>query len=425
MTLNRRQFIGYLGAGALLAGLPVSRRAYAAGARVVVVGGGFGGATCARYLRRYDADINITLIEPSARYITCPFSNWVLGGLRTMEQITHSYDGLKARDIEVIAERAATIDPAKRQVTLGNGDTLSYDRLVVSPGIDFKWGSVEGYSEQAAESIPHAYKAGPQTTLLRRQLEDMPDGGTVILSIPGNPFRCPPGPYERASLIAHYLKTHKPKSKILLLDAKEKFSKQGLFQAAWQQLYPGMIEWVSGTEGGKVERIDVKNRTLYTQGGLESHRGDVVNLICPHHAGDLARQTGLTDDSGWCPVDQGTFESSIHPKIHVIGDACIAGAMPKSGHSANNQAKMCAAAIVAQLREQTVPIPSHVNTCYSLVAPGYGISVAAVYHLQDGKIAAVKDSGGVSPADADEHFRRREAVYAEGWYLSITQDTFG
>ena len=425
MTVNRRRFLGYLGTGAMLAALSPWRGARAAPARVVVVGGGFGGATCAKYLRGYDAEIGITLVEANPQYVTCPGSNWVLGGLRGMADITHGYDRLKARDIDVVAARVQGIDADQRRVTLDNGDTLAYDRLVVAPGIDFKWDSIEGYDEKAAEILPHAYKAGPQTELLRKQLEAMPDGGVVVISIPGDPFRCPPGPYERASLIAHYLKTRKPKSKLLLLDAKDKFSKQGLFQAAWEERYPGMIEWVPGTQGGKVERVAADTRTLYTQEGMESHTGDVVNVICPHHAGALAHTAGLTDGSGWCPVDQASFESTLHPGIHVIGDACIAGAMPKSGHSANNQAKMCAAAIVALLREQTVPIPSHVNTCYSLVAPDYGISVAAVYHLKDGKIQAVEGSGGVSPAEADANFRRREALYAEGWYASIVSDSFG
>lgn len=424
MTINRRQFLGYVGASAALSTLPVLR-ARAAVPHVVVVGGGFGGATCAKYLRRYDSGIDITLVEPNTQYVTCPGSNWVLGGLRDMDRITQSYAGLKAHNVKHVAARVERIDAEKRRVRLDNGEELVYDRLVVAPGIDFLWNSIEGYDAQAAERIPHAYKAGPQTTLLRKQLMDMADGGVVILSAPGDPFRCPPGPYERVSMIAHYLKTHKPKSKILVLDAKDKFSKQGLFQSAWNALYPGMIEWVPGSEGGKVERIDVAKRTVYTQEGMESHTGDVINIICPHHAGELAQSAGLADSSGWCPVDQKTFESSLHPKIHVIGDACIAGAMPKSGHSANNQAKMCAAAIVALLNEQEVPIPSHVNTCYSLVAPNYGISVAAVYHLKDGKIAAVEGSGGVSPADADAQFRQREALYAEGWYANITADTFG
>ena len=424
MTINRRQFLGYMGAGAAMTALPVLR-ARAANPHVVVVGGGFGGATCTKYLRRYDNAIDITLIEPNAQYITCPASNWVLGGLREMDRLTQNYTGLKAHNVKHVAARVERIDAAKRRVRLDNGDDLSYDRLVVAPGIDFIWGSIEGYDAQAAEQIPHAYKAGGQTTLLRKQLLEMRDGGTVLISVPGDPFRCPPGPYERVSMIAHYLKTHKPKSKILVLDVKEKFSKQGLFQAAWQELYPGMIEWVPGSAGGKVERIDVAKRTVYTQEGLESHHGDVINLICPHRAGTLAQDAGLADASGWCPIDQKSFESTLQPKIHVIGDACIAGAMPKSGHSANNQAKMCAAAIVALLNEQEVPIPSHVNTCYSLVAPNYGISVAAVYHLKDGAITAVEGSGGVSPADANAQFRQREAVYAEGWYASITADSFG
>lgn len=423
MTLNRRQFLGYLGAGVALTSLP-TLRASAASPQVVIIGGGFGGATCAKYLRRYDNDVGITLVEPNTDYITCPGSNWVLGGLRNMDGITQSYTGFKTQGVKHIAARVERIDPAQQRVHLDNGSTVNYDRLVVAPGIDFKWDSIEGYDAQVAEKIPHAYKAGPQTELLRKQLMDMPDGGTVILSVPGDPFRCPPGPYERASMIAYYLKSHKPKSKILILDAKEKFSKQGLFQAAWKELYPGMIDWVPGTQGGKVERIDVAKRTVFTQEGMTSHRGDVINLICPHHAGTLAQSAGLADTTGWCPIDQKSFESTLHPKVHVIGDACVAGAMPKSGHSANNQAKMCAAAIIALLREQDVPIPSHVNTCYSLVAPDYGISVAAVYHLKDGKIAAVEGAGGVSPADADAQFRKREALYAEGWYANITADSF-
>ena len=424
MTLNRRQFIGYMGATVALTSLP-TMRAGAASPQVVIIGGGFGGATCAKYLRRYDNGVGITVIEPNTDYITCPGSNWVLGGLRNMDNITQRYTGFKAHDVKHIAARVERIDSAQQRVHLDNGDIVKYDRLVVAPGIDFKWNSIEGYDAQAAEQIPHAYKAGPQTVLLRKQLMDMPDGGTVILSVPGDPFRCPPGPYERASMIAHYLKSHKPKSKILILDAKEKFSKQGLFQAAWKELYPGMIEWVPGTQGGKVESIDVAKRTVFTQEGMTSHRGDVINLICPHHAGTLAQSAGLADATGWCPIDQKSFESTLHPKVHVIGDACVAGAMPKSGHSANNQAKMCAAAIIALLREEEVPIPSHVNTCYSLVSPDYGISVAAVYHLKDGKIAAVEGSGGVSPADADAQFRKREALYAEGWYANISADSFG
>ncbi|MGD8484082.1 MAG: FCSD flavin-binding domain-containing protein, partial [Thioalkalispiraceae bacterium] len=242
---------------------------------------------------------------------------------------------------------------------------------------------------------------------------------------PGNPFRCPPGPYERVSLIAHYLKQHKPKSKILILDAKEKFSKQPLFMQGWQQLYPGMIEWVSGNNGGRIERVDVPKRTLHSELG-DRHRADVINFIPPQKAGAIAHKVGLVNNDGWCPVNQRTFESTIKPGIHVIGDASVAGAMPKSGFAANSQGKVCAAAIVTAIHGTVMPDPSYVNTCYSLVAPDYGISVAAVYrHNTEKGIYKVEGSGGVSPKEADAEFRNLEARYAKGWYDSITSDVFG
>jgi len=294
----------------------------------------------------------------------------------------------------------------------------------VSPWIDFKWNAIEGYDEAASQLMPHAWKAGAQTELLNKQLQAMPNGGTVIMCPPGNPFRCPPGPYERASMIAHYLKTNKPRSKILILDAKDEFAKQGLFMNAWKELYPGMIEFVAGSKGGKVNRVDAKTNTVYTDEGLTSHKGNVVNVIPPQQAGLIALSSGLAD-KGWCPVNQHTFESKLVPGVHVIGDSAVAGAMPKSGHSANNIAKMTAAAIISQFRGVKAPVPSHVNTCYSLVGPDYGISVAAVYRLgEDGVLAGVKGAGGVSPADASEDFRAQEAGYAEGWYDNITADTF-
>lgn len=423
---TRRQFIqglGLSGAGLLVGGC--ARGPQRAAPHVVVLGGGFGGATCAKYLRRYDPGLKVTLVERNARYVTCPGSNWVLGGTHRMEDITHDYDALRQRHgVEVVQDTVVGVDPGSRQVRLQGGSSLSYDRLVVAPGIDFRWDAIEGYDEAASEMLPHAWKAGPQTELLHRQLQAMPDGGTVILSVPGNPFRCPPGPYERASMIAHYLTRNKPKSKILILDAKDAFSKQGLFTAGWEALYPGMIEWVAGSQGGAVDRVDAAERTLFTEAGFTRHQGDVVNVIPPQQAGNLARLAGLTNDEGWCPVDQRTFESTVHPQVHVIGDACIAGAMPKSGHSANNQAKMAAAAIVASLAEVELPVPSHVNTCYSLVGPEYGISVAGVYRLEGDSIVSLP-GGGVSPGDAGPEFRQHEARYATGWYASITSDTFG
>jgi sulfide dehydrogenase [flavocytochrome c] flavoprotein subunit len=431
-TLSRRRFIHLLGATGGVAALGTLGLALdgcsgkpGAGPQVVIIGGGFGGATCAKYLHRFNPSIQVTLVERDARFVTCPFSNAVLGGLQGINSIQHTYDALRTEHgINVLQDEATAIDPAGNQVTLKNGGELEYDRLVVSPGIDFRWNDVEGLDETTSDTIPHAWKAGPQTTTLRSQLEAMPDGGVVVIAPPDNPFRCPPGPYERASLIANYLKTHKPRSKLLILDAKDKFSKQGLFMQAWEQLYPGMIEWVMGSDGGKIYRVDAASRTLYPEIG-DPVTADVINFIPPQKAGTIVHAAGLVNADGWCPVDQRTFASTLQANIHVIGDASIAGKMPKSGFAANSQAKVCAAAIVSELGGITMPDPSYVNTCYSLVAPNYGISVAAVYRLREGKIVKVEGSGGVSPMDAPDEYRRSEARYARGWYQSITQDAFG
>src|SRR6266581_9386532 len=270
--------------------------------------------------------------------------------------------------------------------------------------------------------MPHAWQAGDQTLLLRRQLEAMPDGGTVVISAPANPFRCPPGPYERASLIAYYLKKTKPRSKLIVLDAKDSFSKQRLFQAAWQQLYPGLLEWVSLSDGGKVTSVVAATRTLVTD--FATYKADVANVIPPQRSGRIAEIAGVSDRSGWCPIDPVTFESRLQPGIHVIGDAAIAGAMPKSAFAANAQAKVCAAAVAELLSGETPSPPKLINTCYSLVAPDYGISIAGVYHPADGQLADVEGAGGVSPADAPPEFRALEASYAEAWFRTITAQTF-
>lgn len=424
--VTRREFLG-VGVAALgAAAVGVPRRSWSAGVRVVVVGGGFGGATCARYLRRLDSSLNVTLVERESTFYTCPFSNLVLAGLRSMEDIARDYQGLAEKDgVDVLPAEVAEIDPVSRRLTLADGDVIEADRIVVAPGVDMRWDAIPGYAASAADTLPHAWKAGSQTELLRAQLGGMPDGGVVIITAPGNPYRCPPGPYERACMIAYYLSREKPRSKILILDAKESFPKQGLFTAAWDELYPGMIEWVSGGAGGIVSSVDPATRTVFTSEDFEQHKGDVVNFIPPQFAAQVAHRADLVDDTGWCPVDQSTFESARHEGIHVIGDACLAGAMPKSGFSANSQAKVCAAAIVTALRGQDLPPPSYANTCYSLAGPDYGISVAAVYRLQGGKIAAVEGAGGVSPSDASAEFRSREARYAEGWYDSISADTWG
>jgi sulfide dehydrogenase [flavocytochrome c] flavoprotein subunit len=424
--LTRRRFVqsvGAVGVASSVLGWPALTLA-GAGGHVVVIGGGFGGASCAKYLRRIAPDIQVTLIERDTKYMTCPFSNAVLGGLYDIDFLSQGYAALQNRyGARVIHDSAVTIDPVARKVTLAGGETLTYDRLVVSPGIEIQYDAVAGYSEAASQRIPHAWKAGEQTAILRRQLEAMPDGGVVIIAAPRNPFRCPPGPYERASLIAHYLKQAKPRSKILIYDAKANFSKQPLFEQGWQALYPGMIEWISEAAGGAIEGVDAAKMTVQPTFG-DAQKGDVINLIPPQRAGAIAQSSGLTDDSGWCPVDQKTFESRIHPGVHVIGDAAIANPMPKSGFAASSQGKVCATAIAAALSGQEMPDPSYVNTCYSLVGPDYGISVAAVYRLGESGIFAVEGAGGVSPKDANESQRLAEAQYALGWYQSITADTW-
>jgi NADPH-dependent 2,4-dienoyl-CoA reductase/sulfur reductase-like enzyme len=392
-------------------------------ARVVVLGGGFAGATCARELQRADSRFAVTLVEENPIYTACPFSNSVIAGLRDIAAQRFGYDMLRNAGIAVLQDRASSVDPQKRLVSLNGGSALAYDRLVVAPGIDIRWDALPGYDEAAAEVMPHAWKAGEQTLLLRRQLEAMADGGTVVISAPANPFRCPPGPYERASLIAYYLKTKKPRSKLIVLDAKDSFSKQRLFQAAWQQLYPGLLEWVSLSNGGKVTSVDPATRALVTD--FATYEADVANVIPPQRAGQIAAIAGVADQTGWCPIDPVTFESRLQANIHVVGDAAIAGAMPKSAFAANAQAKVCAAAVTALLRDETPSPPKLINTCYSLVAPDFGISIAGVYHPAGGQLADVEGAGGVSPADAPPDFRALEATYAAAWYRTITAETFG
>jgi sulfide dehydrogenase [flavocytochrome c] flavoprotein chain len=419
---SRRDFLKTAVAGASAAVLPLPAIAQGTGGRVVVVGGGFGGATCARFIRRIDPRIAVTLVEASPTFTACPFSNLVIVGLRDLKAQEFGYDKLAADQVTVQFSPATAIDTQGRNVTLGNGASLPYDRLVLSPGIDIRWDGLPGYTEAAAERMPHAWKAGEQTLLLRRQLEAMEDGGTVVISAPANPFRCPPGPYERASLVAYYLKTKKPKSKLIVLDAKDAFSKQGLFQGAWKALYPN-LEWVSLSSGGKVTSVDAGAMTLVTD--FARHKADVANVIPPQKAGRIAEIAGAADRTGWCPIDPATFESKLQPNIHVIGDASIAGAMPKSAFTANAQAKVCAAAVAKLIAGGKPDDPRLINTCYSLVAPDYGISVAGVYRPADGQLKDVEGSGGVSPINAPASTRAAEATFANDWFSTITQEVFG
>ncbi len=389
--------------------------------RVVVVGGGFGGATAAKYIKKFSPETEVILIEQNKEYYTCPFGNTVIAGINDIEYIKHDYETLKNKyKIEVIHAKVKKVDGATNSVILEDGRTIAYHRAVVSPGIDFKY--EKGYEKGSEMYAPHAYKAGPQTTLLREQLEGMKDGGTYVMVAPANPFRCPPGPYERVSLVAHYLKNNKPNSKIIILDQKNKFSKQGLFQEGWEKLYGDMIEWRSAEFGGKVLSVNPKKLEITTE--EEIIKADVLNYIPSQKAGQLAFNSGLTKGD-WCPVNTKTFESRLVKNVHVIGDASIASKMPKSGFSANSQAKIAALQITKLLKDKPIVNPPKLaNTCYSLIAPNYGITVAAVYEAHENEIKKVPNAGGLSPMGANATFRALEAEYAVGWYKNQTADIF-
>ena len=426
--LSRRAFSLAAATAGLNLGAPGVLHAQTTG-RLVVIGGGFGGASAARYARIAFPRLDVTLIEPKATFVTCPYGNLLLAGERTLPQITHSYDGLKARGVRVVQDWADGIDATAKTVRLRGGQTVPYDKLILSPGIAIRWNAIEGYNEAAAEALPHAWipGAGEQTTLLRRQLEALPDGGVVGFAIPPNPFRCPPGPYERISMVASYLKKHKPRSKIIALDAKDAFSKQGLFQDAWNELYPGMIEWVPLNKDGRVTKVDVREKVFETELGTR-HKVDVGNVIPPQSAAKIAIDAGLTNETGWVPVNPLTFESARARDIHVIGDANIGQVMPKSGYIANSTSKVAVAAAAAALEGRPAPGPTvYFNTCYSHVGDEYGISVVGVFRPTDTGFAETPNSGGVSPRGPLAHQReqrRLEALYADAWYASITKDAF-
>ena len=417
---RRTAVLGITAAAATLA-RPSILRAQSTG-RVVVVGGGFGGAACARALKRAQGDLQVILIEPNAVITSCPFSNEVIAGLRDIEAQQFGHDRLAADGITVIGQAVTTIEPQQRSVLTADGVALPYDRLVLSPGIDFHFEALPGYDEAASEKMPHAWKAGAQTLLLRRQLEAMDDGGTVAIAVPANPSRCPPAPYERASLIAHYLKTKKPRSKVLVLDAKDNFSQQRLFEKAWKELYGDMIERIGLSQGGRVTSVDPSTRTIITEFG--NYTPDVANVIPPQRAGRIAEITGAADSTGWCPIDPTTFESKLVKNIHVIGDACLGGGIPKSASAASAQGKACAAAIVAMFAGRAPDTPRLTGVCYNTVAPGYGFSLAGNYQPR-GDIFAEIEGGATSPLDAPRELRAREADEAERWFQTITADTFG
>jgi sulfide dehydrogenase [flavocytochrome c] flavoprotein subunit len=419
--VTRRNVVAGVAASAAASAFRSGARAQSA-ARIVVIGGGFGGASCARALKRIDPKLQITLIEPNRIFTACPFSNEVIAGLRELEAQQFSYDRVIAEGVSVIAQAATTVDPRAHTIGLADGASLGYDRLVLAPGIDLKFDVLPGYDEAAAARMPHAWKAGEQTMLLRRQLEAMDDGGLVALAVPAAPSRCPPAPYERASLIAHYLKAQKPRSKIIILDAKDAFPQQRLFENAWKELYPGMIERVSLSQGGRVVSVDPATDTIITDFG--NYTAAVANVIPPQQAGRIAAIAGAVDHTGWCPIDPVTFASKLVPDIHVIGDACIGGGIPKSASAANAEAKACAAAVANLLAGKTPEMPKLVGACYNTVAPGYAFSLSGIYQPKDGTFAEM-DGVTTSPVDAPREIRAREAEVARSWFNSITVDAFG
>ncbi|MEE9352282.1 MAG: FCSD flavin-binding domain-containing protein [Thiotrichaceae bacterium] len=425
---SRRRFMQGLGAitATGIVGVGVPSLAFGASKKVVVVGGGTAGATAARYVKMADPSIDVTIIEANKDYFTCYLSNEVLSGDRTLDSLKHGYSAIEKEGIKVVFDYVTGIDAKAKKITTKGGASFDYDRCIVAPGISFKWDTIEGYDEKVAETIPHAWKAGTQTTTLRKQLTDMKDGGTVIIAPPPNPFRCPPGPPERVSQICLYLKKEKPKSKVIYVDSKKKFSKYGLFVQGWEKFYGfksdnSMIEHIK--EDG-VTKVDAGGMSVTTASG-KTIKGDVINIIPAQSGGKIGIDAGLANDKGWCPIDLGTFESTLHKNVHVIGDASVAKGMPKSGYAANSQAKVCASAVVAMLAGKEPGTPSYVNTCYSIIAKDWGISVAAVYRLAEDRSKIMKVAGGLTPMDASDEAHKREAANAISWLNNITGDVFG
>lgn len=419
LPTRRDTVLGIAGA-ALAAALPCPSFAQAA-PRVAVIGGGFGGAACARALKRLEGKLEVVLIEANRKFVSCPFSNEVIAGLRDFETLQFGYERIAAGGVKVAASAATRVDPQARTIGLADGTSLGYDRLVLAPGIDMRSDALPGYDEATSAKMPHAWKAGEQTLLLRRQLEAMRDGGVVVIAVPAAPLRCPPAPYERASLIAHYLKTNKPRGKVLVLDAKDGYSQQKLFEAAWKQLYPGMIERIALSQGGRVTSVDASTGTIVTEFG--NYMADVANVIPPQKAGRIAALAGAADNSGWCPIDPVSFASKLVPNVHVIGDACIAGGIPKSAGAGAAQGRACAAAI-ANLLAGKPPKPAQLTgACYNTVAPAYAFSLSGIYQPRGDQFAEVEVK--TSPVEASREMRAQEAERAVNWFKTITGEAFG
>ncbi|MEL6477173.1 MAG: NAD(P)/FAD-dependent oxidoreductase [Pseudomonadota bacterium] len=421
MTLNRR---GFLGASAGTAAMLAAPRVMgAAQANVVVIGGGAGGATAARYLAKDSKGaLNVTLIEPQRRYHTCFFSNLAIGGFWEFEKTGHSYAKLASDyGVNVVHDMATGIDRDAKTVTVAGGMSFPYDRLIVSPGVDFVEGSVPGWSLADQTAMPHAYKGGTQAALLKAQVEAMPEGGTYVMVAPPNPYRCPPGPYERVSMVAHVLSQKNPTAKILIADPKPKFSKMGLFTEGWETHYAGMIEWLGPDFGGGNVTVNSAEMTVDIDGELT--KADVCNVIPAMKAGWIVEKAGLTNEAGWAPVNAADLSSKIDPNIHVLGDACQQGDMPKSGFSANSQAKVCAMAVRGALTGSKVFPAKFSNTCWSLIGTEDGVKVGASYQATEEKIAKV--DGFISQTGEEAALRKQTYEESIGWYNGITTDMFG
>ncbi|MEQ8398384.1 NAD(P)/FAD-dependent oxidoreductase [Thalassobaculum sp.] len=392
--------------------------------RVVVIGGGAGGGTAAHLIARDSAGaVDVVLIEADLRHTTCIFSNLYLGGFVSLASITHGYEPLSANHgVTVVNVRAATVDRASKRVTLTDGSDLTYDRLVVAPGIDLIWESVPGYSEPASEIMPHGWKAGSQTRLLRARLDDIENGQQIVIVPPPNPYRCPPAPYERASMMAHRLKAKGfGRSRIIILDPKPKFSKQALFAEGWEKHYPGMIEWYGPDVHGGIKGVDPATGTVTTD--FDDFKGALVNVIPAQQAGAIAFDAGLTDSSGFCPIDPSSMRSTVDDAVFVIGDACIAGDMPKSGFAANSQAKVAASAVLGDLTRTPVPPARYASACWSLIAPDDGVKVAGEYRPSGPTIASTSET--ISHTDEPAAVRHANYTDSVAWYGRISAEMFG
>ncbi|OIQ33480.1 MAG: flavocytochrome C [Alphaproteobacteria bacterium MedPE-SWcel] len=389
--------------------------------RVVVIGGGAGGATAARYIAKdSEGAIDVVLIEPTRKYYTCFFSNLYLGGLKEIEDIGHTYGTLAAAGVNVVHDWAVGVDRSARQVSLAGGGVLTYDKLILSPGIDFVEGAVDGWDITAQNAMPHAYKAGSQSELLKAQLMAMPEGGTFAMVAPPNPYRCPPGPYERVSMVAQFLKANNPTAKIIVADPKSKFSKMALFQEGWADHYVGMVDWIGADFGGANVSVDPGAMTITIDGEVTSV--DVCNVIPAMKAGRIAELAGVTSGN-WAPVNAADMSTKADPDVYVLGDAASQGDMPKSGFAANSQAKVCANAIRGALTGSRIFPAKFSNTCWSLIGTDNGVKVGATYEATDEKIAKV--DGFISQTGESSELRKATYQESEGWYAGITADMFG